>query len=38
MVSDFKKERLGARVYEANYSSIPLVQALTKVVPAITGT
>jgi hypothetical protein len=38
MMSDFKKERLGARVYQANYTSIPLIQALTRVVPAKTGT
>jgi hypothetical protein len=36
--SDFKKERLGARVYQANYTSIPLLQALTNVAPAKTGT
>ena len=37
-LSDLKRERLDARVYQANYASSPLVEALTKVVPAKTGT
>jgi hypothetical protein len=38
MLSDFKRECLGARVYQANYVSTPLIQALMTVVPAKTGT
>lgn len=37
-LSDFKTECLGARVYQANYSSVPLIDALTKVVPPKSGT
>jgi len=38
MVGDFKRERLGATVYEANYNRIPLVQALTRVGSTKAGT
>ena len=31
MVGDFKRERLGTMVYEANYNRIPLGQALSRV-------
>lgn len=34
VADDFNKERLGAIVYEATYKRVPLLQALTKVVPA----
>jgi hypothetical protein len=33
LVDDFKRERLGTAVYEANYNRLPLLQALTKVIP-----
>ena len=38
MVDDFKRERLGAMVHDANYNSIPLVQALARVGSTKTGT
>ena len=38
MVDDFKRECLGAMVHDANYNSIPLVQALARVGSTKTGT